>query len=185
MTALDWILLAVGVPAFVYGLTPNRFRFWERPPVATPSTVATPSKVMSTVDTEQSTIYCLGGGMSLVLAVFVTIENQLDVDVQLKDVRMRARMKDGSSVDAGEVHFDHKDRLTGSGERVSTVHIPKRSTVEGWFISSHDGTIRIADFSKFEMTVQAVGEPMEVHCFEPYDWDDVKHGQSTIVSVAT
>ena len=30
MTSLDWILLAVGVPAFFYGLTPARWRFWER-----------------------------------------------------------------------------------------------------------------------------------------------------------
>lgn len=141
------------------------------------------SRVPTTVDPEQSNINCLGG-MSLFFSIFVTIENRLDVDVQLKIAEVCTRMKDGSGRDAGTARFqgiNDKGELDADELAVSQVRIPKRSTVDGWFLLSHDGNIRAADFLRFELQLQAVGEPVEVHNFEPYDWNDLKRGQSGIV----
>ena len=153
-------------------------------PRGSTSTTAKP-RVSTGVDPKQSNINCLGGGMSLFFSIFVTVENTLDVDVQLKAVELCARMKDDSSLDARTARFQGLDHegLDANELEVSQVCIPKRSTVEGWFLISHDANIRIGDFVSFELRIQAVGEPAEVHRFEPYDWDDVKGGESTIVMV--
>ena len=181
-----WAIVA-GIGLLVYALSDGQMwrRLWERTsPRGGPEKGPRPakSKVSTTVNPEQSEIHWLGGGTNFFFSVFVSAENQLDIDVKFRTVRLSARMKDGSRLDAGVARFQHED-LGGKPDEVdwSKVCIPARTLVDGWFLFSQNANIRIADFKSFELQIQAVGEPLEVHRFEPYDWEDVKKGQSTIV----
>ena len=45
--------------------------------------------------------------------------------------------------------------------------------------------IRTSDIRRFELRMQTVGEPFEVHCFHVGDWGDVRQGGSSIVMLSS
>ena len=181
----DWrwaIVAAIGLLVYVLSDHQMRRRIWQstgRTLKNGPSLAK--SRVPTTVDPKQSEVTCLGGA-SLLVSVFVSTENQHPVDVRIKSAELRVLMKDGSRLDTRPVEFQHEvidsDPYTCT---IGAVVVPAKDVLSGWFHFSCEEDIRVAEFASFELRVQAVGEPPEDYRFEPYDWDYVRRGQSTIV----
>ena len=87
---------------------------------------------------------------------------------------------DGKRLGCRFLKFQHY-RSAEFVESVSDIAVPARQAIEGWAHFNHQERIRTNDFKRFLFTAQAIGEPEQVHAFEPYDWDDAKIGQSQLV----
>ena len=198
MTPLDWVLAAIGVPCFLYALWPRQHTHTiTRPdeggvsePVAEPDPpsslpVILEPRVVTTVDPGKSQA-SQGKGHPLIVQVFVTIKNGLDVDVRLSKLELDIEWKD----ELLACRFAHFQRRFHNGmdpniathriEQYDEISVPPRQFIDGWVCFKHD-IIRIADFKRFVFTAQAIGEPKQVYKLEPYDWAEATNYKSSLV----
>ena len=182
MTRLDWILLAVGMICLLYAFRvhtwPRRLRdrFVLQPkefPAAVPA-----SRVPTNIDVQQSQVSYYGP-RGLMVSVFVIVENGLDVEVRMRRLSLDIEM-DGGRLGCRFLAFQH--RLSAKlVKSVGDIAVPARLALGGWAHFDHQDRIRTRDFRRFLFTAQAIGEPEQLHAFEPYDWDDAKNGHSELV----
>ena len=147
----------------------------------TGATASAESMVPATIESESSEIWRVGAE-NLFATLLVSIENRLDVDVCIRSSELRLVLKGGSRLDVPFVGFRHEGAEdTPAAMDSNSIRVPARAALRGWFQHSHKGTVRITGVESFEFRIQAIGEPLEVHRFEPYSWDEVRQGQSRIV----
>ena len=185
----DWrwiILIVFGVVVYVLlgthgdriGRTVGKFWNWFfRQPKSRTATVPA-SRVPTSVDPEQSEVSYYGPN-GLMVAVFMTVENHLDVKIRLKKLALDVEMV-AECLNCRFLEFQpclSLDRV----KTVGNIMVPARQAVEGWAHFQCKDDIRIVDFRRFVFVAQAIGEPEQVYTFEPYDWDHARRGQSTIV----
>ena len=185
----DWrwiIFIVFGVVVYVLlgthgdriGRTVGKFRnrFFRQPQSRTATVAA--SRVPTSVDPEQSEVSYYGPN-GLMVAVFMTVENHLDVEIRLKKLALDVEMVAGC-LNCRFLEFQpclSLDRV----KTVGNIMVPARQALEGWAHFQCKDNIRIVDFRRFVFVAQAIGEPEQVYTFEPYDWDHARRGQSTIV----
>ena len=162
----------------VIGRTCGKFRnrFFRQPQSRTATVAA--SRVPTSVDPEQSEVSYYGPN-GLMVAVFMTVENHLDVEIRLKKLALDVEMVAGC-LNCRFLEFQpclSLDRV----KTVGNIMVPARQALEGWAHFQCKDNIRIVDFRRFVFVAQAIGEPEQVYTFEPYDWDHARRGQSTIV----
>ena len=165
MTALDWGLIVVGVPCFLYAFWPRQHtHITTRPdeggvsePVAEPDPpsslpVIPEPRVVTTVDPGESQV-SQGKGHPLIVQIFVRIENGLDVAVRLSDLKLDIELKD----ELLACRFAHFQRRFHNGmdpniathriEQYDEISVPPRQFIDGWVCFKYD-IIRIADFKR-------------------------------------
>ena len=182
MTRLDWILLAVGMLCVLYALRahtwPRRLR--DRFVLQLKELAATipASRVQTKIDAQQSQVSYYGPS-SLMIAVLMTVENGLDIEVRMRTISLDIEM-DGGRLGCRFLGFQHS-RSAELVKSVGDIAVPARQALGGWAHFDHRDRIRTSYFRRFLFTVQAIGEPEQLHAFEPYDWDDAKNGHSELV----
>ena len=194
MMPLDWVLLTIGVPCFLYALWPRRQSSSTSEPVAetdppsSPPVVPRP-RVFTTVDPEES-LASQYGPQGLLVQVFVTIENGLDVEVRLSKLELEVEMKTGPL----NCRFAHFQRCLRKGmdpniathmiEQVDEISVSPRQLVDGWVCFQYLDGIRIADFRRFVFRIKAIGELEQEFRLEPYDWPQATNHHSRLVQEA-
>ena len=191
MTPLDWGLIVVGFVGAAMVLWPEKQRATSKtepdtePGLPEPPPVTLEPRVVTTVDPEESQV-SQGKGHPLIVQVFVTIENGLDVDVRLSKLELDIEWKD-ELLACRFAHFQRRFRngmdpniATHRIEQYDEISVPPRQFIDGWVCFKHD-IIRIADFKRFVFTAQAIGEPEQVYKLEPYDWAEATNYKSSLV----
>ena len=112
------------------------------------------------------------------VAVYVTVENSLDVEVQLKKLALDVEVGT-ERLPCRFVQFQpllSPDQVT----EVGNIAVAARQAIEGWLHFQHKDAIRVDKFKRFVFSAQAIGEPEQVYAFEPNDWDDAKQSNSQL-----
>ena len=143
-----------------------------------PETESTPSRIPTTSDPEQSQISYYGAA-GLRVEVYIMIENGLDIEAKLRKLELVAEVAN-ERLDCRFVAFQ-PDPFDDYIKQIGDIVLPARDMVKGWAHFQRREGLRTADFKRFVLTVQAIGEPEEAYAFEPYDWEDSRKGQSTLV----
>ena len=153
-------------------------------PLPLPPVIPEP-RVVTKVDPGKSQA-SQGKGHPLIVQVFVTIENGLDVDVRLSKLELDIEWKD----ELLACRFAHFQRRFHNGmdpniathriEQYDEISVPPRQFIDGWVCFKHD-IIRIEDFKRFVFTAQAIGEPEQAYSLEPYDWAEATNYKSSLV----
>lgn len=170
---------------FLLGTDENRigrtaWKFWIRSFRHLKSRTATvpASRVPISVDPKESELSYYGP-RGLIVQVFITTENHLDVEVRLKKLALVIEMAAERLVCQ---YFGFLPiQSTELVETIDDVAVPARQMIKGWANFQYKGDIRIADFKQFVIVAQAIGEPEQAYAFEPYDWDDAKKSNSQII----
>ena len=113
------------------------------------------------------------------VSVFMIVENGLDIEVRMRRLSLDIEM-DGGRLGCQFLAFQHSPSAE-SVKSVGDIAVPARQAMGGWAHFDHQDRIRTSDFRRFLFTAQAIGEPEQLHAFEPYDWDDAKKGHSELV----
>ena len=113
------------------------------------------------------------------IAVFITVENGLDVEVKLGNLTLDIETATGR-LNCRFVAFQRVQSIEFV-QQVGDVAVPARDAIKGWAHFQYKDGIRIADFQRLLFTAQAIGEPEQTYRFEPYDWDDARKSNSQIV----
>ena len=124
-------------------------------------------RVTTTIDPERSSVELFGGIVLLTVSVFVSMRN-LAAETQLERVELTIVMKDGSTraVDPAGFQGEPPAGLVD----VDDVRIDARSVRRGRFVFSRIRDVNTSEVERFELRIQAVGEPLEVHRFGVVDW---------------
>ena len=136
------------------------------------------TRVPTTIDPEQSQISYYGAA-GLRVEVYITIENGLDIEARLSKLELKADTAK-ESLSCRFVAFQ-PDPFADYLQEIGGIVLPARKEIKGWAHFQRQEGLRTADFKRFVLTVQAIGEPEEAYAFEPYDWEDSRKGQSTLV----
>ena len=139
---------------------------------------STASRIPTIIDPEQSQISYYGAA-GLRVEVYIMIENGLDIEAKLRKIELVAEVVN-ERLDCRFVAFQ-PDPFDDYIKQIGDIVLPARDMVKGWAHFQRREGLRTADFKRFVLTVQAIGEPEEAYDFEPYDWEDSRKGQSTLV----
>ena len=166
---------------FIEWVKPHTLKWWRKrrhAPDATNDYSSAVSRIPATIDPEQSQISYYGAA-GLRVEVYITIENGLDIEARLSKLELKADTAE-ESLSCRFVAFQ-PDPFDDYIKQIGDIVLPARDMVKGWAHFQRREGLRTADFKRFVLTVQAIGEPEEAYAFEPYDWEDSRKGQSTLV----
>ena len=113
------------------------------------------------------------------IAVFITVENGLDVEVRLSRLALDIEIAT-ERLSCRFLQFQHYPSADFV-ESVDDIMVPARRAIKGWANFQYKDEIRTTDFRRFILVAQAIGEPEQSYAFEPYDWNNAKKGNSNIV----
>ena len=152
-----------------------------------PSSPQGAPRVVTTVDPEESQASQYGP-QGLLVQIFVTIENSLDIEVRLSKLELETEMK-GGPLDCRFAHFQRRFRkgmdpniATHMIEQLDEISVAPRQVVDGWVCFQYLDGIRIADFQGFAFRIKAIGEVEQEFRLEPYDWAQATKHHSRLVS---
>ena len=135
--------------------------------------------VVTVVNPEQSQVSYSHGPRGLTVEVFLTIESHLDIDCRMKSLALDVEMANERL--KCRYHGFLPVGQTYETKEIGGLSVKARESIKGWALFQYGDDMRIADFVKFIFTAQAIGEPKQMHEFEPYDWSFAREGQSTVV----
>ena len=136
------------------------------------------SRVPTEIDPQQSQVTYRD--VSTQVSVFAKVENHLDIPATFKDLTLDIEFNDGKLQRFRFMDFQPYP-FQGQMDDLKDVVLLPRKEVQGWAHFQYSGSLRIADFRRFLVRVQAIGEPEQVYSLEPYDWEQARQGQSTLV----
>ena len=150
-----------GALRFLYAFWPRRWnRYFRGLNAFVPrSLTAAPSRVPARVDPEQSQVNYYGPN-GLMVAVYVTVENTLDLEVRLKKLALDVEVAT-QRLPCRFLQF-HPLRSLDQVTKVGNIAVPARQAIEGW-VFFQCNAMRVSKFKRFVFCAQAIGEPEQVY----------------------
>ena len=185
LAGLDWPVWFFGIGfivSFTWAILDawNKWRSKRRAPNRVPTPAAPVPKVVNIVDPEQSQVSYFNGPSGLQVALFLTIENHLDIDCRMKTLALDFNVT-RERLECRYYEFLPPGKTHGIKE-VGGLCVKARDSIEGWARFGYtDDVIPLANLRRFTLTAQGIGEPEQRQYFSIFDHLSARNGPSKIV----
>ena len=135
------------------------------------------TRVKINIDPEQTEVSRIGA-KTITVAVFIVVDNGLDIDTRLSTLSLNAEI--GNKVfNCKFLQFQPVKSLNTSQE-VDSISVEARNVLKGWAHFQCADEVSHEKFKKFVFSGKAVGDNEQRYTFIPLNWDNVIQGNSLV-----